>query len=592
MQRYLAFGWPPASEGGTACAASWSAQLAARPAWRPALRREGLEVWTIEGRGPALHHLGDSAVVLGHVLESRGGGRACPPALPGDPTLAARRLRDDAWGAYVALFTDPNDGLVAAFREPSGGLDAITWRRGDLVAVADDTTHLPPGFAPAEAGLDWDAITAVVADAYATGHLSPLAGYAALAPGVLREFAGPADRDVAIWRPSDVARRGTALSAEALRDVVVRAVEGLARPHARILVDASGGLDSSIVCAGLALCGAGDRVAAAVNYHVADAAGDERQWAGAVCTQLGLPLVTVDREAPPLVEADFAELARHVGPALSGLDTPRDRDAAARAQALGATAIFGGQGGDAVFFQLPTAQVIADLFRSQGARAWRHPLITAWPRWLRRSVWSVLWEASHGTPPGPDGGWSTLLGPRVRAGPAVARHPWLRDLDDLPPAKQLQIRAAVGTGHHHWGRSRRSRAADIVQPLLSQPVLEACLATPTWTHVEGGRDRALARAAFAKTLPASVLDRRSKGALGSHYARRAAASLDFLRPHLLDGALCDAGVLDRAAVEAALRPEALIWTAAGARLTRAALIESWVRYWQTQVPDAPRGARR
>lgn len=592
MQRYLAFGWPPTSDAGSARAAEWSAQLAIRSPWRPSLRREGLEVWTIEGRGPSLQSLGDGAVVLGHVLDRRGGGRACVPALPGDPILAARRLRDDSWGAYVALFTDATAGLAAAFRDPSGGLDAITWRRGELVAVADDITDLPPGFAPAETGLAWDAITAIVADAYATGHLSPLAGYDVLAPGMFRGFAQPRARDVSIWRTTDVARREGALSPSALRDVVVRAVEGLARPHARILVDASGGLDSSIVCAGLALSGAADRVVSAVNYHVADGAGDERRWAADVCAALGLPLATVDREAPPLVEKDFAELCRHVGPALSALDTPRDRDAEARARTLDATAIFGGQGGDAVFFQLPTAQVIADLFRSRGLRAWRHPLITAWPRWLRRSVWSVLWEATHGTPPGPDGGWSTLLGPRTRAGTAAAVHPWLEDLEGLPPAKQLQIRAAVGTGHHHWGRARRSRVADIVQPLLSQPVLEACLAAPTWTHVEGGRDRALARAAFAGILPDTVLDRRSKGALGSHYARRAAASLGFLRPHLLDGVLCDAGVLDRAAVEAALRPEALMWTAAGARLTRAALIESWVRHWQTQVPDAPDGARR
>jgi asparagine synthase (glutamine-hydrolysing) len=591
MQRYLAFGWPPASDAGAARAADWSSQLAARPAWRPALRREGLEIWTVEGRAPPLRICGDGAVVLGHIFEPRGAGDFAS-ALPQAPKVAAAHLRDQAWGAYVALFAHPNQGLAAAFRDPSGGLDAVSWRRGELVAIADDTTELPPGFAPAEAGLAWDAITAIVADAYATGHLSPLAGYAVLAPGGFREFDPSQHRDVAVWRPSDVARRRTLLSGEGLRDVVVRSVSGLARPHARLLVDASGGLDSSIVCASLALGGAGGRVAAAVNYHAADAAGDERAWAADVCDHLGLPLATVDRDAPPLVEADFAELARHVGPALSGLDTPRDRDAQARAQALGATAIFGGQGGDAVFFQLPTAQVIADLFRSQGLRAWRHPLITSWPRWLRRSVWSVLWEARHGTTEASDGGWSGLLGPRARAGPAVARHPWLQDLDDLPPAKQLQIRAAVGTGHHHWGRSRRSRAADVVQPLLSQPVLEACLATPTWTHVEAGRDRALARAAFADALPASVLGRRSKGALGIHYARRAAASLDFLRPHLLDGVLCDAGVLDRAAVDAALRPDALMWTAAGARLTRAALIESWVRYWQTQVPDATQGARR
>jgi asparagine synthase (glutamine-hydrolysing) len=592
MQRYLAFGWPSGSEAAAAQAHGWSARLGAAAAWTCALRRPGCEVWVVADRAPPLRAFGAACLVLGHALDRRGGDLVCLPGFPTTPAAAARRLRDDAWGGYVALFTDGAQGLAGAYRDPSGGLDALTWRLGDLVAIADDVTGLPAGFAPADLALDWAAITAIVADAYATGHLSALAGYEVLPPGALRDLRGPKGETTAIWRPADHAAGAAPAPAGQLCRTIVDAVAGLARPHRRILLDASGGLDSSIVAAALSLGGGADRVAAAVNYHADDGAGDERRWAAEVCDRHGLPLVTVARAAPPLVEADFAELARHVGPALSALDVPRDRDAEARARALGATAIFGGQGGDAVFFQLPTAMVIADLFRSQGLAALRHPLVTAWPRWLRRSIWSVLREARGGPRPTPDGGWAGLLGPRARDGTAAPRHPWLEGLEHLPPGKQLQVRAIVGTGHHHWGRARRSRAADIVQPLLSQPVLEFCLAVPTWALVEGGRDRALARAAFAGDLPAAVIERRSKGALGSHYARRVAASLDFLRPHLLDGVLVDAGVLDRRAVEAALRPDALIWTAAGARLTRAALIESWARHWQTRAPDAPRSARR
>ncbi|MEO8114097.1 MAG: asparagine synthase-related protein, partial [Phenylobacterium sp.] len=181
-------------------------------------------------------------------------------------------------------------------------------------------------------------------------------------------------------------------------------------------------------------------------------------------------------------------------------------------------------------------------------------------------------------------------GPRAKWGPAPPRHPWLRDLDDTPPGKQVQIRALLGT-HEFWGRSRRSRAAQVVQPLLAQPIVELCLGAPTWNLLEGGRDRALARRAFAEDLPPEVAQRRSKGMLNTLYARRTAASLPFLRAHLLEGVLADAGVLDREAVDAALTPEQLIWRDDGARLSRAAMMESWVRYWQGRIPDlasAPR----
>lgn len=59
--------------------------------------------------------------------------------------------------------------------------------------------------------------------------------------------------------------------------------------------------------------------------------------------------------------------------------------------------------------------------------------------------------------------------------------------------------------------------------------------------------------------------------------QRAATSPTFLRPHLLDAVLVSSGVLDGAAVERALQPDTLIW--------RAASLESWIRYWQTRVPD-------
>ncbi|MFZ5685692.1 MAG: asparagine synthase-related protein [Pseudomonadota bacterium] len=592
MQRYLAFSWPTEAEAAGAQAQAWSARLAEDPQWTPALRWPGLEVWTARGRRTSVRELGPQCVVIGDVLDRRSGAAARLPGLPDRPEAAARRLRDDTWGGYLALLRDPSDrGALWAYREPSGTVDAFAWRLGQVTAIADDIDRLAPGFAPADLALDWNAIAAIVADVYATGHLSPLAGYAAVAPGDLLRLDRPGQPPVPVWRPADHARNLGGASAAELRQAVVGVVGGLAQAHERILVDVSGGLDSSIVAAALAAAGSAGRVAAAVNHYPAEAEGDERAWAEAVCARHGLPFEAVPRCGAPLEEADFAELARQIGPALAGVDVPRDRAAGTLARRHGASALFGGQGGDAVFFQLPSAQVARDLLQARGVRGLADPLLPAWARWLRRSYWSVLAEALRPPRAASPPGWRALLGPRAR-GLSAPEHPWLRDLDGLPPAKRLQVKAIVGVSHHHWGRARRSRAAEVVQPLLAQPLVELCLATPAWRHVAGGRDRALARCAFAGDLPPEVTQRRSKGALAVHYARRVAASLDFLRPHLLDGVLADAGVLDRAAMDAALTPQALIWSADAARLTRAALVESWVRYWQGRAPDLAQGARR
>jgi hypothetical protein len=72
-----------------------------------------------------------------------------------------------------------------------------------------------------------------------------------------------------------------------------------------------------------------------------------------------------------------------------------------------------------------------------------------------------------------------------------------------------------------------------------------------------------------------------------------AMSLEFLRPHLLDGCLCEAGLLDRGRLDRMLDPAALIWGEAGAPtdVLIAAAVESWVRHWQGRLPDSPAAPR-
>lgn len=594
MQTHLTFAWPISSEDGERRAGHWSQACWRNSHWSPALREPGLEIWTLRGlRLPVRRISGTGLVVIGDILE-RGSSRPLVggglPGFPDDPVRAARRLASDTWGAYLALLPNANGGW-SVFRDPSGALEGLTWRRGDVTALSDGVNALPPDALPAELALDWNVITEITRRPMASSHLSPLSGFHPVSPGDVQALGGATD-PVPIWRPASwLEERGPAQH-EDLRAAVLSSVDGLAACEPRLLVEVSGGLDSAIVAGALKAVGHGGQVAAALNYYPPQQEGDERHYADAVCRRAGLPLVATPSFAEAITADDFDRFARAAAPAFAAIDPQRDRDTAEKAARLGATALMGGQGGDAIFFQMPTPAVVGDLLGARGWRAMLDPFVIETARWLRMSVWDVLARArrdsggSVGEPPGVRQFW----GRRAREAPALPRHPWLEDLGGVPRGKRLQVEALV-VGQLAWNRSAAGARLRLHRPLLAQPVLEAWLPIPTFRLVEGGRDRALARRIFADDLPTAVARRRSKGALTSAYARGTADSLEFLRSHLLDGVLADARVLDRSAMEAALQPDQLIWRNAGARLIRAAIIESWVRYWQTRAPDCRIGAR-
>ena len=77
----------------------------------------------------------------------------------------------------------------------------------------------------------------------------------------------------------------------------------------------------------------------------------------------------------------------------------------------------------------------------------------------------------------------------------------------------------------------------MLNPLVSQPVMEACLAIPSWQWREGGFDRAVAREAFRKDLPDLIAWRRGKGGPDGFTAPDRRSFPPAIRERLLDGLL-------------------------------------------------------
>lgn len=587
---YLVLTW--GEEGGGGEPSAEFAAILESGGWRRALGAPRLAVWDRPERPlPVAQHQSAGMVILGRCFERNAIGDRL--SRPWTAEAAARWLCAHGWGSYVALLRS-RDGSWRALRDPSGAVEAYTWRSGGLGVLASGLVNLPARLLPPQLGIDWAAIADFLVRPESILARTALDGVHVVCPGRLQAIGSGASSATAVWGPadhlptaSDDRQDGVVRLPATLAETVARLVE----PYDRLMVEVSGGFDSSLVAAALGQVGAAPKVVSALHYVGDRHESDERIWAAQACAPGHLPLDCVPRTLAAFdPEAEFAELSRDARPIYAALDGVRDRDTAARLQASGAQALLTGKGGDAIFFSMPSARVVADLWRDRGWRALRHPLNPGVARWLRLSVWSLWREAFGAGTRRAELSVAPFAGPNLAPAAGVA-HPWLDGLDAAPRGKRVQVEALVAI-QAAIGLSRRGGVADIVQPLLAQPMVELCLSIPTWRLVGEGRDRGLARAVFAPWLPAAVAARRSKSRLTSIYARRLAGGLPAMRDHLLGGVLVDAGLLDARAVDAALQEDALMAAGEGLALFPVAAVESWVRYWQTRIPDATHAPRR
>ena len=89
--------------------------------------------------------------------------------------------------------------------------------------------------------------------------------------------------------------------------------------------------------------------------------------------------------------------------------------------------------------------------------------------------------------------------------------------------------------------------------------------------------------AFRDRLPAIIAERRTKGDMTAIYGRMVFENLDLFKSWLLDGRLAAEGLLDRAAVEARLNRENLMWRGGAHTIIRAAAFEGWLRVWSDRL---------
>ena len=161
-------------------------------------------------------------------------------------------------------------------------------------------------------------------------------------------------------------------------------------------------------------------------------------------------------------------------------------------------------------------------------------------------------------------------------------HPWIASATHLPPGSADHVRMIAGI--HHFLPDPQPGDALGLHPLLAQPIVELCLRVPSWLWFTGGRDRAVARAAFRGIVPDRILDRRGKGSLESMFMRGYLESRAKLRDFLVDGCLAQHGIIDADALAAYLALPGQRRDAGYIRILEIASAEQWLRSFSAPAP--------
>jgi asparagine synthase (glutamine-hydrolysing) len=465
-------------------------------------------------------------------------------------------LLDHYWGRYVAAIRDESSGEISVLRDPTGTLPCfVTTYREVSIVFSDVESCLSLDLL--RFSINWKYIAASVPYSALQIRDTGLNEVTEVQPGERLVFKhGRIERSL-VWRPAEIARRDRIENFDeavaAVRHTVRTCVHAWASLHRAIIHNLSGGLDSSIVLS--CLKDAPARTAVTCLHYFSPATNeDERQYARLAASHMNVELVEWSLDASSVCLDRLLQIRRTAKPWFYIYDLLHSAVDARLMAEKGATGIFSGSGGDGLFLQARADLAVADHLRYHGIHPGVLRVALHAARITRTSMWPILRQGvrRHLRRPAPD-----ILGEVGDGMSLVPRdvfeaarrddnliHPWIRESPDIPPGLLwhiLCLSMPPGFYESFGGATDVERTA----VLISQPLMELCLRIPSYVWITGGRDRAVARRAFARDLPAAIVRRTRKGAIDRHNRALLDANESFVREMLLDGLLVKNGLLDR-----------------------------------------------
>lgn len=487
-------------------------------------------------------------------------------------------LLQNTWGGYLTILVDRVDSsMITLLRDPSGAMPCIySLVDGEGFITSDIGLAVDLGLYRKE--VDWQTIAHCLTFPCLKTARTALKHVSELLPGSILTCQG---KDVSVcsaWSPwhfveKGVRHRDPRVAAEDIRAAVSNVVRALSTADGRLIVELSGGLDSSIV----AICLRDVLPRVVFCTVVMPVSGtDERPYARLVTEALGQELVSVevgfDND-----RLEFSVPRSSVVPVISTPQNATNEAWEAAGIKHGVDNFFSGGGGDTIFCYLKTAAPATDAFRECGVMAGIAALAN-----LAALHQCTIFKAGRLTLKKmlhqPRKTWKedrTLLNPAY-VSTVSEHHPWIDAPPGTLPGDREKIHDLIGTQLFRETALRGAKHSTHF-PLLSQPVMEACLKVPTWMWIADGRNRAVARQAFADHLPQVILDRRSKGSylgyMASVYMRNKLKMREFLE----EGQLCAHDLLDHSALTAFFAQDLAPRNLSFLRIFDLCAAENWVR---------------
>jgi asparagine synthase (glutamine-hydrolysing) len=500
-------------------------------------------------------------------------------------------LIDCYWGRYVAVARNPASNETFVIRDPSGGLPCFvsTWRDVTLV-FSEIESCIALDLIPFS--INWKYVAAFVPYSALQIRDTGLNEVTELQAGERITLSGARLERHMLWNPIHIAGREPIENCEravaAVRRTVSSCVQAWASLHRSIVHDLSGGLDSSIVLSCLRRAPNAPHVTC-LHYYSPSSNEDERKYARLVAGHLRAELVECALDPADIRLERLSRIRRTPKPWFYLYDLLHSPAEARLAVEKGATGIFSGSGGDGLFLQARADLAVADYLRRHGFGPGVLRVALDAARVTRTSLWPILRQGirrhlKHGAPsPLSEFGEARSLIPSAVFEAArnddTLIHPWIRAAGDISPGvlwHVLCLSVPPVFYESFGGETDIERTA----VLMSQPLIELCLQIPSYVWINGGRDRAIARRAFADVLPPLIVRRRAKGAIDQHNLMIFDANEGYLRDMLLDGLLVKEGLLDRLRLERYLtRGASRIGFEYNDVLRHHLCTEMWLRRW-------------
>lgn len=489
--------------------------------------------------------------------------------------LGEGRASMDMWGDYVAIYFG-GDGDLRFLHSPCGSLNLYYMPWDECLLMASDAALLL-GISGSQRRLNWDMVAhAILWDDVSCGQTC-IDGIGEIRSGECGRWRRGAVSVEAIWDPwrfteAEVSIWESREAIELVRWEIHRCVAARKTPGTHHAIDLSGGLDSSIVAAA---CAAAGIKATGINLFDSGTEGDERHFARGVADHLKLAL----REGMPKAgDIDLDRCARgHLPrPYARAFVQALDHSAFEIASELGATTFLNGGGGDSVFCHLQSSAPVVDALRSRGHAPGAARMAFEVARSAQCNVWDVMMKSGKKL-------WRGSPADRMTANREFVSEA-LEVKQGAPPLPPPRLRPLPGKVEQMQGIYRslssingfaRSDHMKGIFPLLSQPLVEACLRIPSWLWLGEGRNRLIARLAMEGELPPMAIWRISKGGLGQLQRDIMCKKRNQIRAKLLDGQLARQGFIDPDLIGRELENDGSYRIESLYRLMRLHDIETW-----------------